>query len=199
MKKVFSNKIFAYVLIAILIALHFAQTVLNWVNGNFNGGTLTLFILMLGLLIMLLVGIIENRNTVMLVAGAAIISVLIYIQIVDYSGVIKEWQDGILDDTALASRVISSTAVVLLIGCLLLAILRAFKVKKHIRTINTVFALVAFVLMLVSTIMAIKNGSNDDHVNTIDKVFACVRDLFATFTILLTACVGHQIQSREVQ
>ena len=194
MEKIFKNKKLAYVLIGILLALQLTQSIANWCGGGFNGGSLVLCILMLGLLTLVGVGVAKNNKLLTIVSGASILSVVIYVLVSQYSGLIQEWIDGKVPAMGLASGLLGSIGTLLMICCLVFVLIKAFGMTKKIKIINTIFSLIAAVVFLVVFIIAI--AVNPDMSSTL-KVYLMMRDLFAMFIALLIPCVWHQVEAKE--
>lgn len=198
MEKVFKNKKLAYVLIGILCALQLTQSIANWCGGGFNGGSLILCILMLGLLTLVGVGIAKNNKLLTIISGVSILSVLIYILAAEYSGIIQKVIEGKVPNIGLVRNIFGSIATLLLIGCFILVILRAFEITKNLKTINSVFSIIAVILFLTVIVTELSSGYIARAPFTVyEKIYRIVRDIFALFIALLIPCVWHQVDNKE--
>ena len=194
MEKVFKNKKLAYVLIGILCALQLTQSIANWCGGGFNGGSLILCILMLGLLVLVGVGITKNNKLLTIVSSVSILSVLIYVLASSYSGMIQNWIDGKIPLAGLITNIFGSIGTLLLIGTFVLFILRTFKMARKLETVNIVLSLVATLMFLVVLIIPVATKSTTE---TTQKVCLIARDLGAIFFALLIPCIWHQVDTKE--
>ena len=198
MEKIFSNKKLVYVLISILFVLQLTQSIANWCGGGFNGGSLVLCILMLGLLTLIGVGISKKNKLLTIISGVSILSVLIYVLTSGYSGLIQEWIDGKAPTVALVTDCFASIATLLLIGCFILIILKALKINKNLNTVNTVFSIIAILLFLVVIIIPLSTGFlTDPAITSYRIIYQFARDFFALFIALLIPCVWNQVDVKE--
>ena len=198
MDKVFSNKKFAFALIGVLLSLQLTQSIANWCGGGFNGGSLILCILMLGLLVLVGVGIAKKNKLLTIVSGVSILSVVIYALVSQYSGLIQDWNKKTIPLEALIGSIFAAAGTLLLVSCLVLAILKTFKPNKDFRTINIVFCLIAFIFFLVKTLIPLFSGAfSDPNFDTWYPFYSFSRDFFALFMTLLIPCVWHQVDAKE--
>ena len=198
MTKLFSNKKLAYVLIGVLCALQLTQSIANWCGGGFNGGSLILCILMLGLLTLVGVGIAKKNKLLTIVSGVSILSVVIYVLTNNYSGTIKIWSEGQYPIGVLMGSVFGSIGTLLLVGSFVLMVLRVIGITKNLKTINTVFSLIATLMFLLVIIMFFATGGVSDSAFTIYvKIHHLALDFFSVFVALLIPCVWHQVEAKE--
>lgn len=130
MEKIFSKKSLAYALIGILLVLQLTQSIANWCGGGFNGGSLVLCILMFGLLVLIGVGIAKKNKMLTTISGVSVLSVLIYVLVSSYSGMIQEWMDGKIPNGSLVTGILASIGILCLICSLVIAILKTFNTHK---------------------------------------------------------------------
>ena len=197
MEKVFKNKKLAYVLIGILCALQLTQSIANWVGGGFNGGSLILCILMLVLLVLVGVGIEKKNKLLTIVSGVSILSVVIYAVSTDVSGIIKRAIDGNVPVAGTVASAFTSIGALLLIGCLILIILRTFKINKNLSVINTVFSVIAAIAFFVPVITMFCGMLYNSQYTASYKTFSVARDFFVAFIALLVPCVWYQVDAKE--
>ena len=190
MKKIFKNKTFAYIIAGALMILQLASSIIKWSNGGFNGGSLILCLLMIGLLACIAIGINKDKNLLMLISGVAIISVKVYAVINDNSGaLVKTIQDGTIDTSIIIWFTFLCLGVLFLLASLILAIIKAFGVKKDLRKLNAIFCILSVVCSLVPFIIPFVGGKI-----VTDRVPASI---FTIVFPLLVACVGYQLEIKE--
>lgn len=190
MERIFKNKKLAYFLVGVLSALQLAQSIMKWSDGRFDGGSLILCVLMIGLLIVAAVGINKKNNALMLISATTIIGVTSYKLINRYSG---SFIDAIQNGTINASIAIWFTflclGILLLLASLVLAIIKAFGVKKDLRLLNSIFCLLSTICAIVAFIMPFVGG--ETITNKIPG------SIFVMVLPLLIACVGYHIEIKE--
>lgn len=188
MEKILKNKTLIYVLCGLLFALQLTNSIINWCNGGFTGASLVLCILMLGLITIVGIGVNKGKNTLILIAGIAILSVAIYIKTTQCSGLIISAIQGNLTPVLTICISLTAIATFLLIGSLVLAILKGFGLKKDLRKLNAIFAIIATICFLAALLISIVDGA-----------FLAVLPsaLFSVFFPLLVAALGYNIKIKE--
>lgn len=153
---------------------------------------------MLGLLVLVGIGIAKENKLLTIISGVSILSVVIYVLTSNYSGMIKQCIDGKVPYSGLIAPIFSCLGSLLLIGNFVLIILKVFKVNKNLKTINTVFSVIATIMFLTTAIIGLSSGYISDSQFTLyEKIYSIVRDFFALFIPLLIPCVWHQVDSKE--
>lgn len=189
MGKVFKNKTFAYIIAGALMILQLCNSIGKWCNGGFNGGSLILCLLMIGLLACTAIGINKNKNLLMAISGAAILSVFIYVKANDVSGFVIEASKGTMTPIMIVHSTFVSLGTILLIWSLIFAIMKAFGYKKDLRLLNAILCIIAFACFFIPVIPSIVESGFT--LSLLPEV------IFSILLPLLVACVGYQLEFKE--